>query len=173
MTLFVVHSESLRRRWLAPLCSIACALSCLLVCGAAVFPLYIAWASGPFWIKDAVRFEQPRVSFSGRLVLQLHGSRGPLRAPFSAMWTSSADANARLVGSDALRAMVVRASSRDDNLDGAADELLVSASLPLADDEVVTGATVAAYFDAALVVSRTRALALALARASARARASA
>ena len=154
MVALVVHSEALQRRYVAPLCSVACLLNLLLLAGAGVLPLYIAWGSGPFWLHDATRYEQPAVTFSSSLVVQLQGLRGPaagVRLPFTAAWTTSQFANA-LVGSDALRAMVVRASSRDDNLDGVADEILLSAQLPLQADEVVTAATVVAYFGVQLQV---------------------
>jgi hypothetical protein len=150
-----VHSEALRRRWVAPLCSLAGLLSFLLVAGAGVLPLYVAWGSGPFWLRDVVRFEQPRVAFASRLVVQLSGTRGAggagaaQRVPFRATWTSSAVANALVDGAE-LRAMVVRASARDDNLDGLNDEVLLSAQLPLQGDEAVSAATLCAYFDAAL-----------------------
>ena len=149
-----VHSEPLRRRWVAPLCSLAGLLNFLLVAGAGVLPLYIAWGSGPFWLRDVVRFEQPRVAFASRLVVQVAGTRGAApgsaqRVPFRATWTTSAAANALLDGGE-LRAMVVRASARDANLDGLNDELLVSAQLPLQGDEAVTSATLCAFFDASL-----------------------
>ena len=67
--------EPLRRRWVAPLCSLAGLLNFLLVAGAGVLPLYIAWGSGPFWLRDVVRFEQPRVVFASHLVVQLSGTR--------------------------------------------------------------------------------------------------
>ena len=149
-----VHSEALRRRWVAPACSLAALLNFLLVAGAGVLPLYVAWGSGPFWLRDVVRFEQPDVAFASRLVVQVGGTRGASpgsaqRVPFRATWTTSAAANALLDGGE-LRAMVVRASARDANLDGRNDELLVSAQLPLQGDEAVTSATLCAYFDASL-----------------------
>ena len=152
-----VHSEALRRRWVAPLCSLASLLNFLLVAGAGVLPLYIAWGSGPFWLRDVVRYEQPRVAFASRLVVQLSGSRGAggnssQRVPFLATWTTSAAANALVDGAE-LRAMVVRASARDANLDGRNDEVLLSAQLPLQGDEAVSAATLCAFFDASLVTA--------------------
>ena len=172
-----VHSEALRRRWVAPLCSLAGFLSFLLVAGAGVLPLYVAWGSGPFWLKDVTRYEQPAVAFASRLVVQLSGSRAVpgaapgQRVPFQATWTTSAAANA-LLGDGALRAAVVRASARDGNLDGVNDEVLVSASMPLAADEIVTAATLCLYFGVNLQVRcRLRAeLAFLCHRRSARAR---
>jgi len=40
-----VHSEALRRRWVAPACSLAALLNFLLVAGAGVLPLYVARAT--------------------------------------------------------------------------------------------------------------------------------
>ncbi|RYG51483.1 hypothetical protein EON67_03285 [archaeon] len=40
-----VHQEYLKRRFVAPGCSIAAFLNVLIVLGAAILPLYIAWAS--------------------------------------------------------------------------------------------------------------------------------
>lgn len=40
-----VHQEYLKRRFVAPCCSIACALNALVIVGAAVLPVYISWAS--------------------------------------------------------------------------------------------------------------------------------
>ena len=40
-----VHQEYLKRRFVAPCCSCACGLNALIIVGAAILPLYIAWAS--------------------------------------------------------------------------------------------------------------------------------
>ena len=40
-----VHSENLRRRFIAPLCSVACFINFLVIAGAGILPLYISWAS--------------------------------------------------------------------------------------------------------------------------------
>jgi hypothetical protein len=153
-----VHTEFLRRRFVADVASWACLLNALIVLGAAILPLYIVHAAGPLWQRHTVRYEQPDVVFQNRLVVEVHGLRGPAlgyRQPFTAVWTTSKAAN-DLLGSDAARPMVVRSSTRDGNRDGMADELHLSAMLPLADDEVVMGATMLAYVDASLQVRGRR-----------------
>jgi hypothetical protein len=151
-----VHSEPLKRRYITTCLSWACLLNFLIVTGAAILPLYISHASGGLWIKEAVHYEQPRLAYQSRLVVAVHGMRGtdyPL--PFASVWTTSRAAN-DLLGSETSRAVVVRSSVRDDNLDGVADELRISAAVPLAADEVVTGATVIAFVDAELQVRGRR-----------------
>ena len=149
----VVHTESLRRRWIAPLCSLASLINFLLVCGAGILPLYIAWGSGPFWLRDAHRYEQPKVSFKSRMIVEISGMKagtnGAPSAPFSYMWTSSPLANA-MIGSESLKAMFAKTSSADNNLDGLNDEIFISATLPLQEGETVFAATLVGWFDASL-----------------------
>ena len=149
----VVHTESLRRRWIAPLCSLPSLINFLLVCGAGILPLYIAWGSGPFWLKDVHRYEQPKISFKSRLVVEVSGikvtTNGVPGAPFTYLWTTSPLANA-MIGSEALKAMSTKTSVNDNNLDGLNDEIFISATLPLKEGETVFSTTLVAWFDASL-----------------------
>lgn len=150
-----VHADYLKRRYVAAWCSLACLLNFLLVSGACILPLYISHASGNMWIKEAYHFEQPQVTYQNRLYVEISGLKGTAlgyRQPFTAVWTTSAAANAML-GAMAARPMIIRSSTRDDNLDGTTDEVRISAALPLANDEVATSALVIAYHDVELQVS--------------------
>ena len=149
----VVHTESLRRRWIAPLCSLPSLINFLLVCGAGILPLYISWGSGPFWLKDVHRYEQPKISFKSRLVVEVSGikvtTNGVPGAPFTYLWTTSPLANA-MIGSEALKAMSTKTSINDNNIDGLNDEIFISATLPLKEGETVFSTTLVAWFDVSL-----------------------
>ena len=151
-----VHAEALKRRFVAPWLSLACLLNLLVLVGAFVLPVYICWATG-LWQETVVRYEQPRVAFSSAFVVQFAGLKGAAaggyRAPFVAAYSSSPAAN-DLYGAEALRGMVVRASTDDANFDGVADALRLTASMPLAADETVLSATVVAFVDVKLQVRR-------------------
>lgn len=148
-----VHSEAVKRRYVADCCSCACALNFVIVAGAAILPLYVAQASG-LWLREVVRYEQLDLTFQSALVLQvqgLSGAAGGYRAPFTAMWTTSPAAN-DLLGSDVVRGAVVRSSFEDADGNGVGDVFRVSASLPLLPGETVLAATLVAFFDVQLHV---------------------
>jgi hypothetical protein len=131
-----VHTVSLKRRYIAPLCSFACFLNLLLVLGALVLPLYICWATR-LWQREVVRWEQLGVTYKSAVVVQLQGLKGDsggYRAPFTAMWSTSPAAN-DLLGADVLRGMLLKSSFQDGNKDGLGDELRLSVTAQLADDE--------------------------------------
>jgi hypothetical protein len=52
----------------------------------------------------------------------------------------------------------MQSSTTDANRDGKPDELRISATMPLASDEVITGATAIAFLDVQLSVGRARLL---------------
>jgi hypothetical protein len=141
-----VHVEALKRRYIASWLSVACLLNLLLLCGAAILPLYIAYVSR-LWIVQELRWEQPAVAYQSSLVVQLQGLKGAAgsyRAPFTAMWTTSPAAN-DLLGSSNLRGMVLRSSFQDVNRDGLGDVFRLTVTAPLQPDETILGATVVAY----------------------------
>ena len=157
-----VHSESLRRRFIAPWASLACVLNLLVLTGAFVLPVYICWATGTpswggLWQYESVRYEQLSLSFNNTFVVEVHGLRGAAtsayRAPFAAVYTSSAAAN-DLVGAEALRGMTVRASVDDANFDGTGDVFNFQATLPLSPDETVLSARAVVFMTASLSVRR-------------------
>ena len=153
-----VHSEGLKRRYIASWLSVACLLNLLLLCGAGVLPLYIAYVSR-LWQVQVVRFEQPVVTYQNSLVIQLQGLKGPAsgyRAPFTAMWSTSPAAN-DLLGSSLVRGMVLRTSFQDFNNDGLGDLFRLSVTMPLLNDETIHSATVVAYMTAGITVRGLRA----------------
>ena len=148
-----VHTESLKRRFVAPWLSVACLLNLLILIGAAVLPLYIAWATR-LWQRQVVRYEQLGLTYKSSVVVQLQGLKGAAgayRAPFTAMWSTSPSAN-DLMGADVLRGMTLKSSFPDWNRDGLGDELRLTVVAQLNDDETVHAATVVAYMDATLTV---------------------
>ena len=148
-----VHAESLKRRYLASWLSVACLLNLLLIAGALVLPLYIAYATR-LWSVAVVRFEQPSITYLSSLLIQVQGLKGVYtgyRAPFTATWSTSPAAN-DLMGNDNLRGMVVRSSFQDTNYDGKGDIFKVNVNVPLNLDETVNSVTVVAYMNAVLSV---------------------
>ena len=106
------------------------------------------------WIREALQWEQPRVTYRNTVVFSAQGWRGAVGAvplPFERVWTTSPVANA-LLGADVLLAPLLQSYATDDNLDGVTDVLHVTVSLPLASDEVVTSAQLLAAVDVDLVV---------------------
>jgi hypothetical protein len=152
-----VHSEGLKRRYIASCLSVACLLNLLILAGAAILPLYIVYVSR-LWIVQEYRFEQPAVAYQSSLVVQLQGLRGPstgYRAPFTAIWSTSPAAN-DLLGNGVVRGMVLRTSMQDHNHDGLNDVFRLTVSMPLASDETIHGATVVAYMTAGYTVRWAR-----------------
>ena len=123
-----VHSEPLKRRFIAPWASLACLLNLLVLVGAFVLPVYICWATGTpswggLWQYEVVKYEQLALTYNNTFVVEVQGLKGAAtgyRAPFVALYTSSAAAN-DLLGAEALRGMVVRSSFVDANYDGVGD----------------------------------------------------
>jgi hypothetical protein len=148
-----VHTEPLKRRYTTSYLSVGCGINLLLVLGALVFPLYIAYMTR-LWLVAVVRYEQLTLAYQSSLLVQVQGLKGVYtgyRAPFTATWSTSPAAN-DLVGSNNLRGMVVRSSFQDTNYDSVGDIFKVTVSVPLNEDETVHSATVVAYFNAALSV---------------------
>lgn len=177
----------MKRRYVAPWCSIACFINFLIIAGALILPLYIAWAShsefegtkthapqsqqqriqhrdvflpiADFWIKEQILFEQPRVTYTHQYIVFLTGYKGlpptltntaPPK-PFQIAWTTSPNANDML--GNIVRPPTLKSRATDFNLDGRPDELLITATMPLADDEVVTGVQAIAFINAQFSVS--------------------
>lgn len=146
-----VHRQFLLRRYVAPCCSIACFINFLIIAGAFILPLYISWASNSFWIKDALRWEQPELTYKHSLLLTLTGQRIDSRgvsSPMILQWTTSPAANA-MIG-DSVRAPVVKSRMVDNNRDGKAEELRLSLSVPLQLDETIQAASLLAWADVKL-----------------------
>jgi hypothetical protein len=157
-----VHSESLKRRFIAPWASLACLLNLLLLLGAFILPVYICWATGTptwggLWQYEAVKYEQLALTFNNTFVVEMQGLKGAAtatyRAPFAAVYTSSAAAN-DLIGAEALRGMTVRSSFADTNYDGVGDVFSFQATLPLSPDETVLSARIVVFMTATLNVRR-------------------
>lgn len=145
-----VHSEGLKRRYVASWLSFACCLNLLLLAGAAILPLYIIYTTR-MWMVQVVRHEQLVLQYQNSLVIQLQGLKGPstgYRAPFTAMWSTSPAAN-DLLGNGVVRGMVLRSSFQDLNSDGLGDVFKLSVTMPLQPDETIHGATVVAFMSAA------------------------
>ena len=152
-----VHSESLKRRYIASWCSFACLINLLILVGAGVFPVYICWSTG-LWQVQVVRWEQPSLNYNSVFLVQLSGFKGPAggyRAPFIAAYSSSAAAN-DLIGTEALRGMVVRSSVSDTNYDAVTDIFHFSAMLPLQPDETVHSVSLITFHTTSLVVRNER-----------------
>jgi len=148
-----VHAEPVKRRYFASWLSFACLLNLLLISGALVLPLYIAYATR-LWSVAVVRFEQPSLTYTSNLLIQVQGLKGDYtgyRAPFTASWSTSPAAN-DLMGNDNLRGMIVRSSFQDTNYDGKGDVFKVTVNVPLNEDETVNSVTLVAYMNAALSV---------------------
>lgn len=143
-----VHSEYLQRRFVASWCSVACFVNFLIVAGAGILPLYIAWASNSFWIKEAVRWEQPAIEFRNELIVAVSGRAGASNS-FYRLWTTSPAAN-DLIGNAAAVTPVVKSSTSDFNLDGRPDELHLAITVPLSTIEYPTSVTVLAFVEAKL-----------------------
>lgn len=152
-----VHQEYLKRRYVSGWCSLACFINFLIILGAAILPLYIAWASQSFWIKEVMRWEQPVVTYKSQAAFFLTGMKGVgvTARPFQLAWTTSPSGN-DLLG-DSVRAPVLKSGTSDFNVDGKPDELRISMSMPLAGDEVITGVTAIAWLNVQLTtIARMR-----------------
>jgi hypothetical protein len=145
-----VFSEPLKRRFVSDVLSAACLLNFLILFGAAILPLYISWAS-TLWIREKYVTEQLDVSLTGQIIVQVQGTKSSV--PFTGMWSTHAVANS-LFGSDVLRAMTVRVTPADWNVDGIMDQAAVSVEIPLASDERVFSVTAVLFAQAQLHVSR-------------------
>lgn len=145
-----VFSEPLKRRFVSDVLSAACLLNFLILFGAAILPLYISWAS-TLWIREKYVTEQLDVSLTGQIIVQVQGTKASV--PFTGMWSTHAVANS-LFGSDVLRAMTVRVTPADWNVDGIMDQATVNMEIPLASDERVFTVTAVVFAQAQLHVSR-------------------
>lgn len=138
---FEVHREPLYRRYYA---SYASGAFCYAICFGVVLiflPLIIAYNSSSFWVKEAVLYEQPSVSYRYQAIIEVFGqsltTTYPYRTPFSLYYSSSSILNQQ--HSKFLRIPILQTAEIDDNQDGIVDRMEVSMNMPLAPEEDVTG----------------------------------
>ena len=138
---FEVHREPLYRRYYASYTSGA---FCYAICFGFLLiflPLMIAYNSSSFWIKEAVLYEQPAVSYRYQAIVEVFGKTsvisGSPETPFALYYSSSSVLNQQ--HSNSLRVSVLQTAELDDNRDGIIDRMEVTLSMPLAPSEQVTG----------------------------------
>jgi len=145
----VVFEESLSRRYMAPMCSLAFCFHVLVVVGIVVVPFYVAFASENFWLKTNTYFEQPRVRFKYDVLFILQGTAGEGKG--LSTWAWSTNQRVREAYEPYLRAPIIRAWSSDDNLDDLADRWSLTIQIPLEEQEKVHQVQAIAVFDYSLI----------------------
>jgi len=140
-----VHSQPQLKRYYADTISLAFIFHVAWMVGVAVAPFFLAYASGDFWIKSAVYYEQPTVQFTNRVVFVGYLSDSDYIA-----WSSVPSYNA-FIDNSHLRVPVLKSFSSDKNFDGKADEITVTIKVPLKPDEEIKQAEILLFYNVQLM----------------------
>ncbi|CAD7970302.1 unnamed protein product [Amoebophrya sp. A120] len=130
MTLWILQNVVLfrspyERVFIAPRASagycvwLACTIAILLL------PIFLAYASGGLWIKEAFYREQPVVRFNHDMVVAVQGDNT------AGFW--STDVKLNELNANSVKVPAVRYQELDKDVDGIPDELIVKVSMPVAE----------------------------------------
>uniref|UniRef100_A0A6U1ERU7 Transmembrane protein 231 n=1 Tax=Tetraselmis chuii TaxID=63592 RepID=A0A6U1ERU7_9CHLO len=117
-----IYQEKLVLRHYAHLLSIASWLRLLGLLGALVLSYTIAFTTGGFWLKTNTVYEQPRVSFGYGMIVVLEGAMPGEELLWSSLPSLRESYGAKLAS------VTAEAVEYDDNYDGKADLITVTAS---------------------------------------------
>lgn len=120
----VVFSKPYEKAFIAPRLSSAYVLDGLLLLALIIMPVFAAFASDNFWVREGFYREQPRVIFLHDLMLLLNG----VDHADPVMWSTRSEFNERYMPH--IRVPLVRYSSEDHNYDGLPDKLHLTLSMP-------------------------------------------
>lgn len=141
MPLYEFYSHPYRKIYKASLCSKAALFQLVTFALTIVCPLLIAYRSQGFWLKINTYHETPSIRFKYDYLIYLQGDR-----PDSYLLWTSFPGLAQLEDAH-LRVPVLRVHEPDQDRDGKADYLQLSASFPVAADERVQEVVVMLFFD--------------------------
>ncbi|KAI9204115.1 uncharacterized protein BJ171DRAFT_582493 [Polychytrium aggregatum] len=133
--MLTLYAEPFLKRHYAPLFSWASLSLALTAAAGLVLPFVLAYASGSFWLKLATSFEQPKVGFTGNMVLLLEGNVRAASSilPLSIYWASSEAYNVHY--NDHTRVPTIKFRDTDVNRDGIVDYFDLWLTIPLRDNE--------------------------------------
>jgi len=124
-----LFQEPIRRRYYAPYFSCSYLFFLTTVWILIALPFFLSF-DGTFWKKTGTYMEQPSLAFEYKTVLTAYGDNTAL--------TYSSMPNINKLQEDTFRACTVRTRKIDDNLDGLADEFVVTITMPTKVDEKIT-----------------------------------
>eukprot|EP00602_Paraphysomonas_sp_CaronLab_P002171 CAMPEP_0185027820 /NCGR_PEP_ID=MMETSP1103-20130426/13065_1 /TAXON_ID=36769 /ORGANISM="Paraphysomonas bandaiensis, Strain Caron Lab Isolate" /LENGTH=287 /DNA_ID=CAMNT_0027561959 /DNA_START=44 /DNA_END=904 /DNA_ORIENTATION=+ len=132
-----VFREPLYRRYYAQSSSAACLYTIFYAFILIFLPLFIAYSSSSFWIKESTVYEQPDFQYNYNALFQFHGFSSD-GSPLNLFWSSSTAINDLYSRSDLLRSSILTSAELDDNRDGLTDRVEIGVRLPLAVGEKIT-----------------------------------
>ncbi|XP_004209343.2 transmembrane protein 231 isoform X1 [Hydra vulgaris] len=140
MVMFVVHHESVKNCYRAHFCSMALWFFISVALITYIVPLFLAYQSHGFWIKEHTYREQPEVHFKHEFVLFLQ-TTGKLIG-----YSTIENLNTVLLGENT-RFPIVRSYEVDQNLDGKNDFMKFEVQTPVLDNELIQSIQLLLFFD--------------------------
>ena len=141
MTVYEIYSQPACWRYKASICTKAFFYIVASLLLTFIPPLLVAYRSQGFWKTTNTYMEQPSVTFKKQVMMVLDTS---MSGQFLA-WSTYSNLNNLLQSN--LRVPVVSSIETDTNGDGKFDQLNFTASMPLANNEIVTSVQVLLVFD--------------------------
>ncbi|XP_065676087.1 transmembrane protein 231 isoform X2 [Hydra vulgaris] len=140
MVMLVVHHESVKHYYRAHFCSMALWFFISVALITYIVPLFLAYQSHGFWIKEHTYREQPEVHFKHEFVLFLQ-TTGKLIG-----YSTIENLNTVLLGEN-IRFPIVRSYEVDQNLDGKNDFMKFEVQTPVLDNELIQSIQLLLFFD--------------------------
>jgi transmembrane protein 231 len=141
---FQVWNVPLQRRFIASTMSCGCCLLIMFWVFVAFVPLFLAYTSESFWLKQSSYREAPRARFTYQTLLVARGVDADGQA--LAMTFSTTPELRRGALLDTIRPASIRTWADDTNLDGAPEAVHVDVALPLREGESVHGLSAVLMF---------------------------
>ena len=142
-----VYREAVTRRYRAPWFSLSCLFNLLVIIGILLVPLFVGLASGNFWLKRNLLYEQPNIQFSYDLVVVLQGYNESTTDRKGITWVWATNAKKRAAYEPYVRSPVIRAWKEDDNGDDVADTWHLTIQMPLQSSDRIHNVQMTALFD--------------------------
>eukprot|EP00657_Telonema_sp_P-1_P005574 TRINITY_DN23034_c0_g1_i1.p1 TRINITY_DN23034_c0_g1~~TRINITY_DN23034_c0_g1_i1.p1 ORF type:complete len:325 (+),score=71.95 TRINITY_DN23034_c0_g1_i1:158-1132(+) len=106
-----------------------------------LLPFIISFNIEPFWLKRELAWTQPDVSFKYQMILMLESNT----SSSGMVWSTYDQLNTML--QTKYRASDIQSREEDVNFDGKADNIYISARMPLASTESIYNVRMMAFFD--------------------------
>lgn len=141
MVVYNVHNEVVTRQFRAHICSFATIFSICVIGITYLSPLFLAYNSLGFWLKESTYREQPEVNYKHHLILLVQGSD-----PGSLIGYSTYP-NFNLLLGDKIRIPTIRSFELDEDYDGRKDYLQFNIDVPLLNHEKIQSVQLLFFFD--------------------------
>lgn len=142
----VIYTEPICRKYVSSRCSCTYCYHVLAFIALVLIPLFLAFSSHSFWLKEKGYFEQPRVKFQYKLIMLAEGSRVVNNESRAMQLFYSTNATYNNLYEASVRVPEIRSSKEDSNRDAIADAINLNIRMPLLPKEEVKQVTLLVFF---------------------------